>query len=288
MKYNLDKNINKDFIKSYIVDIKNDEYEISEKTKKLNQKKEEFKKICSSIELFKDFSLKELVELQPFMEKSEIGFEYSELIGIKMVEKFPLMNKAHYYPELNELNELEGVSFEEICDIDTLINSMYKIKHIPDNHYTYIGIPKYDYDNGNKIIDFLIKRGILERYYKFKCCNCLCCGTSKSEEEFKKYLEMFKINSKVRKRLPLSIEESNKYYKSDTAFIDVSENTKYFRFDVWCDECSVDSEEGYVVVTSLEDLEKLNKSEWYKIIKKPDLSLDNEIDKYLYGNKEDI
>lgn len=167
--------------------------------------------------------------------------ELKKIVYDKKVKEYPQIKDVHYYPIINNIDFLDR---ENKIKLDILLKESYqnarkqrKLKNLLDE----------------KVINFLIDNGILERLYIFHCdCddNFYCDDKIITQERFDK--------------LKLYWEKQLAGTNTD----EDDEETFYGCFEVGC------SNDNFIEVSCLSDFNKYLRRIEYKVKSKPDMTLD--------------
>lgn len=181
-----------------------------------------------------------LQEIQYFITNKDVRKSFEEIIFNKKAELYPEILDVHYYPEIKELKQL---SKEEQITLDIFLKECsrgMRRAHVKT-------LKEYD----KKIIQFLIDKNILDKIYSI---SCKCGSTDCSERHFNE-------------------SEINKYKaywaKSDTERTDEEDdelNYGSIYMDCW--------NGGEYEIVDLLSFENAPKRVSFRVIKKPDLTLD--------------
>ena len=159
----------------------------------------------------------------------------------------------HHYPEIKELNcisEKDKIKLDEFLVgwgwNSYLYKYNYKLREMSKNWSNEII---------NEILEFLVSKKILKKYYKFYIC---CDYIIVNEEKINKYLRLFEL-SKIKE---LSDDEWKEYDK-------LQQELNYNC--VYCPEC-----DNEIEITEKMIMDTINKPDYlYKIIKERDKTYDN-------------
>lgn len=167
--------------------------------------------------------------------------ELKKIVYDKKVKEYPQIKDVHYYPIINNIDFLDR---ENKIKLDILLKESYqnarkqrKLKNLLDE----------------KVINFLIDNGILERLYIFHCdCddNFYCDDKIITQERFDK--------------LKLYWEKQLAGTNTD----EDDEETLYGCFEVGC------RNDNFIEVSCLSDFNKYLRRIEYKVKSKPDMTLD--------------
>lgn len=229
-------------------------------TKEYDNKEQELSNLKKQIS---DLALKETDNLSYldlknyfYTIKYYINYEIKEkiykLLQKKKEEEYPEILDVHYYPCIKDMNFLTK---EQQINLDKFLMKKrdYKIHKftILDNLNLNID---YDKPIEDKIIEFLLDKGIIERQYIF-CCNCGCeHETIFAEEQKQKFYNWHNFDTK--NCTDEEYEEHEENYDDGFLFV-----------NCW-------REEDYEL-SSIKEFEDKLEGYVYKIIAKPDMTLDN-------------
>ena len=209
-----------------------------------------------NINEFKQFSRDELSEfaktLPSYFDFRYLTSEINDIIENKKQQEYPELLGVHHYPEIKELN---CISEEDKIKLDNFLvewrfNSYlhrytHKLREISKNWSDEII---------NEILEFLVSKEILKKYYKFYIC---CDYIIVDEEKMNKYLKYFELH----KTKELSDDEWEKYNKLQQ---ELNYNCDF------CPEC-----DNEIEITEKMIMDTINNPDYlYKIIKERDKSYD--------------
>lgn len=240
-----------------------------DEAKKLNSelklKEEEFYKYKSNIRDkinsidIKEFKLlsyeeiKEIYEQIKYLISGELDVKLKEILNKKKIEKYPQLLDAHYFKEILQLDYISRQQREEL---DYTLNRFKKWGNINEyrifDEYSSNPINK---ELRRKVLNFLIENKIIEEVYVFNCDDEIKHISKEYRDKFYRYFELLDKDDRVN----LTKEEYEELRNL--------EENGYCEFYV--DGCY----SGGYNVDSIEDFEN-NMKISYKVIKEPDLSLD--------------
>ena len=186
---------------------------------------------------------------------SEIKEKLEKILNNKRLEEYPQLLDAHYYPELLKL---EYLTKEQILRLDNNLKFFSNWSNIKTSQL-FKGNEFFNTDDEvlNKSIKFLLNNNIIERVYVFKC----KCG---DDECFDKYIsqeykdKFYNIHESDWNKLnDIEKEEINKL---------IEEGYAWFEVGCW--------NGGDYEVETIEDFENNLNRIYYRVVKKPDLSLE--------------
>ena len=168
----------------------------------------------------------------------------------KKFEKYPILEKAHYYPILNKLN----LTNEEKRNIDEVLYYFKGYFYMSNLKQSISSFLKEENKNKiDEIIDFLINNKIIEKRYVFECgCFSPCSRIMLKEEDKNRFYEYHDFD--YRNATDEEIEEHENNYQDGYIYVD----------------CYNDNE---IEIETIEDFEQ-EAEIVYEIIAKPDRSLD--------------
>ncbi|MFQ9545370.1 MAG: hypothetical protein ACLR02_10160 [Clostridium sp.] len=186
----------------------------------------------------------------------EVGEKYRNLLNKKKEDAYPEILNVHYYPCIKDMNFLtkeqqillDKFLMKRRCG--TRINKYDILKALSSNKT----IINYDNPIGDKIIDSLLDKGIVEKQYKFYC-KCGDCTTVFSEEEKQKFFNYHNFDTKNCTDEEYEFHEMN--YEDGFLFVTCMER----------DDCDIE-------LSSIEDFEENLEGYIYKLIVEPDMTLD--------------
>ena len=212
-----------------------------------------------NINHFKKLTREELTqftkELPSYFSFRYLSSEINEIIEEKKLQEYPELLSVYHYPDIKEL---DCISEEDKIKLDNFLvewgwNS-YLHEYTPKFRNLFKkSKPKII----NKILDFLVLKQILKKYYKmYICCDYIIVD----EEKINKYLRAFELNE----RRDLSDEEREEH-------CDLYNRLDYLNFVDFCPECGNEIE-----ITKEMIMETINNPNYlYKIIKERDKTYDN-------------
>jgi hypothetical protein len=171
--------------------------------------------------------------------------DMQEMLENKKFLEYPLINDVHYYPIVNEI---PNINLEQRLHIDKSLKKAYFKK---ENAELYI--------KDKQIINFLLEKHIIEKVYIFRC-NCSenddCTPEYITQDQYDDFMSYHNlINDKN-----MTEDEKDVYW---------DENFQDGHFEVGCW-----NGEGYEVC-DIDDFNKHLNCIRYKVIIKPDISLDD-------------
>jgi len=208
---------------------------------------------------FKQYSREELTkfakELPSYFSFRYLTSEINEIIEEKKLQEYPELLGVHHYPEIKELN---FISEEDKIKLDDFLVEWGWNSYLHEYTPKFRNIFKeYKLEIVNKILDFLVSKQILDKYYKmYICCDYIIVD----EEKINKYLRAFELNE----RIDLSEEEREEH-------CELYNRLDYLNFVDFCPEC-----DNEVEITKELIMETVNNPSYlYKIIKQRDKTYDN-------------
>lgn len=179
--------------------------------------------------------LKELIEIMSYKINDEIKLKLREILSKKKIEKYPQLNEVHYFPEINKIGWLTK---EKKMNIDkTLSKRSIKMDYISSLD--------------DKTKEFLLSEGIIDKQYVISCFHSGCFSEKYISES--KYQKMFAYWQKESNGEPIDDEE---YEECDYGSITIN--------------CELED----IEITNIEEFNNYLQKVYYRVIKKPDLSLD--------------
>ena len=163
--------------------------------------------------------LKELNSKIQYLLPKELRLEVLALIDNKKKEKYPQLLKATYFPVLNELVGVEGLTQDELNAVDKLLR---KYSGKSNRIKTYRFRTNYFYrvlrtdEKINAIIDFLLEKNIFKKEYEFMChCDYSdeCSYTYVSEDEMKRHMAVWEFEEKIKDLKPIEQIKVDGYEK---------------------------------------------------------------------------
>lgn len=187
----------------------------------------------------------------------EVGEKYRNLLNKKKEDAYPEILNVHYYPCIRDMNFLtkeqqmllDKFLMKRRCG--TRIDKYDTLKAL----YPKRTIINYENPIGDKIVNFLLDKNIIEKQYKFYC-NCGDCTTIFSEKEKQSFFNYHNFDTKNCTDEEYVAHEMN--YKNGFLFVTCMER----------DDCDIQ-------LSSIKDFEDNLYDCIYKIIAKPDMTLDN-------------
>lgn len=186
----------------------------------------------------------------------EVGEKYRNLLNKKKEDAYPEILNVHYYPCIKDMDFLTKEQ-QILLDIflmkrghGTRINKYDTLKAL----YPKRTIINYENPIGDKIVNFLLDKNIIEKQYKFYC-NCGDCTTVFSEEEKQRFFNYHNFDTKNCTDEEYEFHEMN--YEDGFLFVTCMER----------DDCDIE-------LSSIEDFEENLEGYIYKLIVEPDMTLD--------------
>ena len=161
-----------------------------------------------NINEFKQFTREELTqfknELPSCFSFRYLTSEINDIIEEKKLQEYPELLGVHHYPEIKELN---CISEEDKIKLDNFLVEWRLHSYLHKYTHKLREMSKNWSDKIiNEILEFLVSKQILERYYKmYICCDYIIID----EEKINKYLRSFEL-SKIKE---LSDDEWKEYDK---------------------------------------------------------------------------
>ena len=233
--------------------------------KELDNKRRDFEDFTQDISnKANDIDLDEVIKL-PYKEIKDLNLllntkvclntnfrlQLKELEESKKLEEYPELLDAHYFPELRQLEFLKQ---DERKLLDYNLKRYYKYYKIR-SFYIFEDL-NLNKEIRIKIINFLLENKIIERLYMFEC-GCYsdeCSPKLVTQEERDRFYNWHNFDYDNATDDEVGVHEDN--YKDGYIYI----------------ECCNDEEKE---ITTIEEFKKELKCIVYRIIKKPDYSLDN-------------
>lgn len=239
------------YIKNIINELNIKESEFYEYKNKVKQKLENI-----NIDEFKFLKYKEMKEICNLLKYKVDNNLMNKLLKIKndkKIEEYPELLDAHYFKEILQLDYMNKQQRKEL---DDTLNRFKKW----DNINEYRIFEKYSSNPINKelrrkVLKFLIENKIIEEVYVFNCDDEIKCISKEYRDKFYRYFELLDKDAEG----SITKEE----YKE---LIKIEENG-------YCEFYVDGYYSGGYCVDSIEDFEN-NMKISYKVIKEPDLSLD--------------
>lgn len=232
---------------------------LEEEIKLKHNEMKEFNKIELSLEDYLRLpyeEAKEVFEIVKFnLEYGSQRKEIENALDTIKRNKYTILNVAHYYPEINNLDYLTN---EQKNSIDKVLYGFGVGNYIYTRSNTWyrLGLSK---DIEERLFNDLYKLGVVERCYELTCLTC-CSRTIMvlSEEQYFNQKKMFEIFDKHREGK--ATEEELQWCE------DIMDNGGRI-WEIYCLDC----EDEYQEVESFEQL-SIRASILYKIKKSPDLT----------------
>lgn len=238
---------------------------ISMLTKEYRNKEEELSNLKAQIS---DLSLKEIDNLSYLDLKNyynivedfinlEVKQKICKLLKKKKEQKYPDILDVHYYPCIKDMDFL--TKQQQIILDKFLVKEQ---KSMIDKYKIISGLNSgmrkidLDFDNpiGDKIIEFLLDKRIIERRYVFSC-NCGCeSETIFTEEQKQRFFNWH--NFDIKNCTDEEYEEHDRNYSDGFLWLN----------------CWNDNDD---TLSSIEEFKDMLDRYVYKIIAKPDMTLDN-------------
>lgn len=241
---------------------------------KKNQEYRKAKKLCDEMykELrninnlinpddLKEISFEEIKEIygliQYCINDKNIENQIKELYIAAKKEKYPILNKAHYYPIINELDFLTD---EQKNKLDYALMQFHN-GNIMTGSSRWMDL-NFDKETTDKILEFLYNKGIISKTYHLKCrCGSFECRDEIiTEEQYNKFIKYHSITSEQIDRM--TDEERDKY--------EDNWHDGYFEVGCWND--------GGYEVCNIDDWDNARKIIYYVNNTEPDRSLDDILD----------
>jgi len=211
-----------------------------------------------NIEEFKQFSREELTDFTKIL-PSYFSFRYltseiNDIIDNKKLQEYSELLGVHHYPEIKELNfisEGDKIKLDKFL-VEWGFHS-YLHEYTPKLTKIFKNWSK-EIVNINKILEFLVSKQILERYYKmYICCNYIIMD----EKKINRYLRYFELNKK------------EKLSDSEEAEFDSLQPILNYSYE-YCSEC-----DNEIEITEEIIMDTINKPSYlYKIVKERDKTYD--------------
>lgn len=180
--------------------------------------------------------------------------QFENILKELKIKKYPILNKGHYYPIINEMNFLTD---KQKHDLDEFLERF-------ENSYVMIGCSawynlKFDKGLEDKIFNFLYDNGIVQKTYAIYC----TCGSPEcspriiTEEEYNKFIDYHSITQEdIDKMTDEEYEDYDKRWGEEG----------YFESGCWND--------GDVEVCSIDDLKEHCRLYRYKNVTEANRKLD--------------
>lgn len=241
-------------------EIVNKNKEVNEWYKNIEKQKEDKKK---EIELINseintgDVKALEYDKAKEILQILKDNLTYNQLKDFKnilkelKIKKYPILNKAHYYPIINQIDFLND---KQKHDLDEVLYH-FETKMIVQESRLWESL-HYNKEAENKIFDFLYNNKIVKKTYiiygsdEFE-------NTIVSEEQYNNFIKYHSVTKEEKENM--TNEEYNNYENRWG-------NEGYF---------AVDTDEGYLEIYTIKDLKKYAKPYYYELVAKADYSLDN-------------
>jgi len=161
-----------------------------------------------NINEFKQFTREELTqfknELPSCFSFRYLTSEINDIIEEKKLQEYPELLGVHHYPEIKELN---CISEEDKIKLDNFLVEWRLHSYLHKYTHKLREMSKNWSDKIiNEILEFLVSKEILKKYYKFYIC---CDYIIIDEEKINKYLRSFEL-SKIKELSDGEWEEYNK------------------------------------------------------------------------------
>ena len=239
------------YIKNIINELNIKESEFYEYKNKVKQKLENI-----NIDEFKFLKYKEMKEICNLLKYKVDNNLMNKLLKIKndkKIEEYPELLDAHYF---KEILQLDYISKQQRKELDYTLNRFKKWGNINEyrifEEYSSNPINK---ELRRKVLNFLIENKIIEEVYVFYCDDEIKCISKEYRDKFYRYFELLESED--------NINFSNKEY----------EELRNLEENGYCEFYVDGYYSGGYCVDSIEYFEK-NMKISYKVIKEPDLSLD--------------
>ena len=211
-----------------------------------------------NIEEFKQFTREEISEFTKIL-PSYFSFRYlvseiNDIVDNKKKQEYPELLGVHHYPEIKEL---DYISEEDKIKLDNFLVEWgfhsYLHEYTPKLTKIFKNWSK-EIVNINKILEFLVSKQILERYYKmYICCDYIIVD----EEKINKYIRYFELYKK------------EKLSDSEEAEFDSLQRILNYSYE-YCSEC-----DNEIEITEEIIMDTINKPSYlYKIVKERDKTYD--------------
>lgn len=174
--------------------------------------------------------------------------EFDDLLRCKKIEAYPVLLKATYFPEINELN----IPDPEKVRIDNAARANVRY------YMTLNNITQLQYKLSIEDLKMLESVGVVQKRYAIRC---PCCGYKISQItqiQYNAYKRYFELEEKYSSCGLTDDEEKEIDRLCERGFYDLSS---------FCDACDAD-----IDVSSLKDFNNLDFEIMYKVVKNPDLT----------------
>jgi hypothetical protein len=170
-------------------------------------------------------------------------------------KEYPILNKAHYYPVLNEIDFLTDKQKHELDKVLYRFKNRYIM-----THSTAWGELRFDSNLTKRVFEFLYDKGIVQKNFILRChCNDgECSPVIISEERYKKFIDYYSITKEEINKMTAEelLDYENRWSKEG-----------YFEVPCWND--------GYYEVGSIKELEDNIEDYYYKNVAEPDMTYAN-------------
>ena len=239
-----------------LLDLVNAKNEVERQLKKLE---EEIRKIGITIkpETLEDYTYDEIKIIWDSVKYDVESLpEFDKIIERKKLEKYPEMEKAVYYPEINAL----PISDTEKIRLDRAARRNYR------SFINNYNMNKHRDPLSEEDLERLKEIDIVEKKFAFMCPECGCSAITYSEEDIQKFLRTWELELISKNGRKLTEKEMNEL---DTLYDD-----GYMDINVSCLDC----DEGFETISSKEEFEEYKERGYvtpvYYIAKAPDLSFE--------------
>lgn len=176
--------------------------------------------------------------------------QLDDILSITKGIAYPMYNKAHYYPEINEM---DFISDNQKVELDKLLKQLYSGYVYTDS--SGFSRLKLTHEQQEKVFTFLYEKGIVEKSYILRCgCGSRgdCDARHISQEKYDLYIKYLSMGHNSSH---LSEEEQEEYWE-------------YSWIESYCEYGNGGE------INDVDEFKKKVKLFAYKNITKPDTSLD--------------
>lgn len=178
--------------------------------------------------------------------------QLEEVLEEIKINDYPALSIAHYYPVINEIDYLDANQKKQL---DEVLRCFSNKNYLITTSSIWFEL-NFNEELTEKILNFLYKKGILQKNYAFYC----SCGSEDCDpliitrEQYDKFIA---YHSVTRSQFDNMTDEEKKDHNNRW-------EEGYFEVPCWND--------GNKEICSIEDLQKNAKEYFYKIIAAPDLT----------------
>lgn len=174
--------------------------------------------------------------------------EFDDLLRRRKIEAYPVLLKATYFPEINELN----IPDPEKVRLDNAARANIRY------YMTVNNITQLQYKLSIEDLEMLELVGVVQKLYAI-CCPC--CGYKISQitqKQYNNYKRYFELEEKF---------FSDGLTEEEGEEIDRLFERGFYDLSAFCDDCDVN-----IDVSSFKDFNNLDFEIMYKVVKDPDLT----------------